>query len=199
MKWAEILTRCPVDRTTRMVTSQRNVSESDGPLSKQDLIDITERCIRKQRLLKIVLGIRNKSQHSNFVYRYNKGWKQKRSAREPRAAQEYIRLGEMMQRFNAELSQLKATEREKARLRDEMLGEREWVFFVSTAVKTGQIKAYAKKCHIQFLSGIRSESLSAGRLYEFFMPSDVEAFVSFAERHGVGDQARDVIAIRLTE
>lgn len=102
-----IFIRAPINRLVAGVVSQRGASAEDTPLTREELAYIVQRLSRKQRLLKRVLGIANRSQHKNMMWKANKRFTQYRVAREPRAFQEYRRIGQEMQRLNAELSAVK--------------------------------------------------------------------------------------------
>jgi len=102
-----IFIRSPINRLSAGVVSQRGAAEEDSPLTREELAYIVQRLSRKQRLLKRVLGIANRSQHKNMMWKANKRFAQYRVAREPRAFQEYRRIGREMQRLNAELSAVK--------------------------------------------------------------------------------------------
>lgn len=103
----KILTAVPINRTARLVTSQTGLSDKDTPLMRDELAWLVQRLNRKQRLLKLVLGIKNKRQHSNVTYKYRKGIKQYRGITEPRALIEYIRCGKEIQRLTDELAKLR--------------------------------------------------------------------------------------------
>ena len=98
-----IFVRSPIDKLARRVTSQRHVSPDDPSLSKQELIEIIDRLIRKSRLLKVVLKITTKRQHKNLKTKDNKGIKNFRSTKEPRAMQEYRRVGGEIHRLTEEV------------------------------------------------------------------------------------------------
>lgn len=42
--WAALLVRSPVDRITRAVTDQRAVARHDRPLTRDELLEILNRC-----------------------------------------------------------------------------------------------------------------------------------------------------------
>lgn len=97
----------PINRQARVVTSQRHVATVDTPLTREELAAITNRLQRKQRLLKLVLGIKTKAQHVNTLYKFNKKIPQFRFKTEPRALVEYVRVGQEIQRINTELAALR--------------------------------------------------------------------------------------------
>ena len=102
-----IFVRSPINRLAATVTSQRRVAVQDEPLSREELAYIVQRLTRKLRLLKEVLGIKSKAQHRNLVWKTNKGIRNYRAEKEPRAVIEYKRVGEEIQRMNAELAILR--------------------------------------------------------------------------------------------
>lgn len=107
----QVLNSQPINRQARIVTSQRRVSSTDTPLTREELAAITNRLQRKQRLLKLVLGIKNKSQHNNTLYKFKKKIPQFRGRAEPRALVEYVRVGQEIQRINRELEELHGVRR----------------------------------------------------------------------------------------
>ena len=102
-----LLTSTPIDRVARRVTSQAGAATADTPLAREELAALVHRLCRKQRLLKRVLGIRNKSQHQNTTYKARHGIKQIRAKVEPRALTEYMRCGQEIARLNSELAALR--------------------------------------------------------------------------------------------
>ena len=119
MNLEEILVRSPVNSMARQVTSQKNVSEEDKPISTNEIVLLVTRFSRKQRLLKLVLGIKTKAQHKNTIYRFNAGFKQFRASKEPRAMAEYVICGREIQRLNYELSEMRRARRFVAELEDQ--------------------------------------------------------------------------------
>lgn len=101
-----ILIRAPVNKLAANVVSQRKAATADTPLTREELIYLMDRLDRKSRLLKHILGIKNQSQRRNVHYRHNKGVKQFRRLKEPRAFTEYLAIGHNMQRLNQELAEL---------------------------------------------------------------------------------------------
>lgn len=103
----EILLRSPINRMARVVTSQAGCQDADSPLTREDLVAIKDRLERKHRLLKHVLGIKTKAQHANARYKARKRLQQFRQRAEPRAFQEYIRVGDELLRVVGELTVLR--------------------------------------------------------------------------------------------
>ena len=106
-KWHKLLTGVPVDRVARRVTSQQHAAVGDTPLTRDELIALIARTARKQRLLKQVLGIKTKAQHTNVVYKASKNVRQVRAMKEPRSLSEYLRCGKEIQRLSQELAALR--------------------------------------------------------------------------------------------
>ncbi len=106
-----ILVRAPVNRLAASVVSQRRVAAADTPLSREELAYLLDRLGRKQRLLKMVLGIKTKAQHTNLRYKHSRRLPQFRQQQEPRAFTEYIRVGNDMQRLSRELAALRQARR----------------------------------------------------------------------------------------
>lgn len=107
----QILYATPVNKQTAIVVSQSGCVDSDKPLTKPELVYLVDRLKRKHRLLKSVLGIKTKAQHTNLMYKFNKKLPQFRYRDEPRSFIEYIRVGKDIQRLVKELQELKAIRR----------------------------------------------------------------------------------------
>jgi len=106
-----ILLRSPINTAAYRVTSQRGCATVDADLTRDELKALINRLKRKLRLLKLVLGISSRAQHKNTIYKYNRQIPQFRQAREPRALDEYVRVGRAIQRLKAELSVRRAARR----------------------------------------------------------------------------------------
>ncbi len=106
-----VLNAVPVNRQAAIVTRQAGCVEEDTDLTKPELVWLVDRLRRKHRLLKHVLGIKTKAQHTNLMYKYNKRIPQYRQRDEPRAMAEYIRCGKEMKRLIDELARLKDVRR----------------------------------------------------------------------------------------
>lgn len=106
-----ILTRLPVDRVARRVTSQAGAATVETAITRDEIIALVARLCRKQRLLKFVLGIKTKSQHTNTTYKASKRIPQYREATEPRAMAEYLRCGREIHRLSVELAEMRRARR----------------------------------------------------------------------------------------
>ena len=106
-----VLNSEPINRQARVVTSQRHVATGDAPLTREELAHLTNRLQRKQRLLKLVLGIKTKAQHTNTLYKFNRKIPQFRGTKEPRALVEYVRVGQAIETINRELAELRGVRR----------------------------------------------------------------------------------------
>lgn len=199
VSWISLLVRSPIDRITRLVTGQRAVAKHDRALTREELLEILDRCSRKQRLLKRVLQIDNKRQHKNFVQKWNIGVRQFRVEQEPRAALEYVRLGQMMLRYLEELTQLKAQQKLEAQRRDAAKGARVPVLLIFTAKKTGRIAVRYRESHPCDLPGEKATAGAEGRVFEYFQPDQVDGFLRCAAEHGVLDAARECVESMRTE
>lgn len=197
--WAALLVRSPVDRITRAVTDQRAVARHDRPLTRDELLEILNRCERKQRLLKRVLRIETKTQHKNLVHRWQLGVRQSRVEREPRAALEYVRLGNMMQRYIEEIAQLNAQQRLADQQREAVKGARMPVLLIFTSRKTARIVARYGQSHLCDLPGEKAAAIAQGRVFEYFPPDHVDGFLRCAAEHGVLDAARECVESMQTE
>jgi hypothetical protein len=107
----KVLNSTPINRQAAVVARQKFCDREDRPMSREELAAITSRLQRKQRLLKLVLGIRTKAQHVNTLYKFNNKIPQFRFKAEPRALVEYVRVGKAIQRINAELAELRSVRR----------------------------------------------------------------------------------------
>jgi hypothetical protein len=114
LNFNDLFAMTPVNRTAARVISQRGVT-GDEPLSKQDLVQISNRLLRKQRLLRLVLGITKASQDLNFKKKARRGIPTNRGLRNPRAADEYLRICPVTQTIQIELARLNAERKQKAR------------------------------------------------------------------------------------
>lgn len=99
----ELGVRSPINRAARRGATYT----ADTTMGRDELLALTERLTRKRRLLAYVLGIQNKAQKQNFIRAWKNGWKNYRTDREPRAAVEYIRVGQEIQRMVRRIAELK--------------------------------------------------------------------------------------------
>lgn len=105
----------PVNKTAGRVVAQADCSD-DKPLTKDELVALVGKLERKQRLIKRVLGVRNKVHHKNIMYRIKKGHINPSNYGEPRLLPEYKRVGEAIQTLTRELARLRAERRRVAEL-----------------------------------------------------------------------------------
>ncbi|RYY74542.1 MAG: hypothetical protein EOO52_13335 [Gammaproteobacteria bacterium] len=103
MKHIELYALKPANRTAARVVSQAQ-SVDDAPLSKQELVQLSNRLLRKQRLIKLVLGITTRAQHKNLINNFIRGKKNIRADKEPRLVAEYKRVGEAIDILAQELA-----------------------------------------------------------------------------------------------
>jgi hypothetical protein len=87
------------------------MARSDEPLTRVELAYLCERIMRKQRLLKLVLGIRNRRHQKNLKHRFNTGNRPGVVKREPRAWTEFRSCGEQVVRLQGEIAALNASAR----------------------------------------------------------------------------------------
>ena len=112
MNFKDLFAMSPVNKSAARVISQRGVTE-DAPLTKQDLAEISDRLLRKQRLLRLTLGIKNISQDRNMKRKARLHIPTARGAKNPRAMDEYIRIGPITQTIQKELAERKRKHLEK--------------------------------------------------------------------------------------
>lgn len=111
----KVLNGTPIDRKSRIVTSQARCVEAETSIDRDELALLVQRLDRKRRLLKYVLKIDNKRQHKNVIQRFNNGWHGRSSFRPPRIVAEYVRLGRSTEILNVRLHQLR-TERKESEI-----------------------------------------------------------------------------------
>lgn len=97
--FSDIILSNPVNKIAALVSQKSKTIDFD--VSTDDLKLIIQRLSRKQKLLKIVLGIKTHAQHINAMNKYKRGFKQFREGN--RAFPEYILNGNQIQRINREL------------------------------------------------------------------------------------------------
>lgn len=115
-----ILASSPINQTAARVVSSPRTPAPMGELTREELVYLWSRLERKLRLLKQVLKITSKAQHTNLINAIKRGRRNRpgvgmlRLTANPRAALEYKRVGEEMQRMQVRISELKAAARERA-------------------------------------------------------------------------------------
>ena len=108
-----VLNSSPINRQAGIVASQRGCAEGESDLSREEIKTIMTRLERKQRLLKVVLRVRNHCQHKNLIARYKMGLKS--NYRPKRIIEEYLRVGQSLQILGQRLAQFKRNEGREAR------------------------------------------------------------------------------------
>jgi len=106
-----ILIRAPVNKLAASVVAQRRCAPKDLPLTRAELVYLCERVMRKQRLLKQVLGIKSLRQQKNMKHKVNHGRRPTLVKREPRAWSEFRVCGEQISKLQHEIAAINATER----------------------------------------------------------------------------------------
>ncbi|WP_294767205.1 hypothetical protein [uncultured Rhodoferax sp.] len=99
MDYRDLPAMRPVNGRAASVVSQKGIAP-DADLSRDELLELIARLQRKSRLLKVVLGITNRAQHKNLMWKANKGFKATRIKSDPRAVVEYRRVGVEILRLN---------------------------------------------------------------------------------------------------
>jgi hypothetical protein len=100
----DIYSRVPINKTAAVVTAQHGCCD-DSDIDANDLKYLKLRLERKQRLLKSMLGVRNKRHHKNIIARHDK--RIAIGAHSPRAIQDYKRNGEALQIIHVRLHELR--------------------------------------------------------------------------------------------
>lgn len=118
MNLDRIITSSPINRQAATVTSQRGAVEADADLTKKEIAALIERLQRKLRLLKRVLGITTKVQHTNVMNRFKAGGLRKSKSYPRRAVEEYARVGQSIQILSRRCQELKAARRQLAKERN---------------------------------------------------------------------------------
>ena len=94
----------PINRQAARAACQSACEDERGFLTRQELTRILERIQRKHRLLKRVLGITKKTQHTNTLNAFKRRLPNHRVQQEPRAFAEYLRCGKEINRLSIELA-----------------------------------------------------------------------------------------------
>jgi hypothetical protein len=103
-----ILASAPINKTAARVTGIRRGIAPAGDMTRDELVELMDRLQRKLRLLKVVLRIDTKAKHKNLVYKATHGMRSYRGKANPRAVDEYIRVGHEIQRMNRTLQAMRA-------------------------------------------------------------------------------------------
>jgi len=102
----DIYHRTPINKTAALVTGQAGC-EPESDIGRDDIIYSIDRLQRKHRLIKRILGIEKKTQHTNLMYRYNKKGRTATGHKNPRIVDEYVRIGIAMQEMQNRLVEIK--------------------------------------------------------------------------------------------
>lgn len=102
----KVLNSSPIDKAARIVTSQRGCDEEYATLSREELIALNTRLLRKQRLIYSALGITRKKQAENLRSRIRSGYHTKKF--DSRLARELVRIGDNLQAISRRISELAA-------------------------------------------------------------------------------------------
>lgn len=111
MRFHDLLSRSPVDKTAALVVSQGGLSATENPLNKDELVGLIRLLTRRHHLLRHVLRIKNKRQHTNVMSRWNKGVPQFRVYVNSRAFAEYVLVGRQIQAIERERAKDRAVRR----------------------------------------------------------------------------------------
>lgn len=104
-----VLNSTPINRQASFVVSQQGCALVDAEASRADLVFALSRLERKLRLMKSMLGVKNKTQHTNLMNRYKAGIKRQKG-RPLRLVKEYAATGSAMQLLNRRLQELRPTQ-----------------------------------------------------------------------------------------
>lgn len=113
MKHIELYALKPANRTAARVVGQA-APETQSELSKKELVELSGRLLRKQRLIKKFLGISSLAQHKNLKNSIIHGAKHKLAEKEPRLVSEYKRVGEAIAILETELARQRAERRRES-------------------------------------------------------------------------------------
>ncbi len=113
MDHIELYALRPVNKTAGIVASQRGCNVADSLIKKEELLYLLERLTRKQRLIKKILGVRNKTHHKNIIHRIIGGHINPNNYNIPRLLPEYKRVGEAIEKINRRLSEIKDERRQQ--------------------------------------------------------------------------------------
>lgn len=99
----DIYSRTPVNKTAALSVSQKNCSEYDEPIRPDEIANRIGILQKNHKNLKDSLGIKNKTQHTNLMYRFNKKTRKTGTHKQPELLTEYVRIGQEIQRLQRHL------------------------------------------------------------------------------------------------
>lgn len=123
MKHIELYALKPANRIASKVVAQSK-TEHNEVLTKQELVELSNRLLRKQRLMKLFLGVKTRAQHKNLINNYIRGQHNHRIKKEPRLVAEYKRVGEAISILDAELARQRAERRKESEALEAVARER---------------------------------------------------------------------------
>lgn len=110
MKHIELYALKPANRTAGRVVSQSKHVD-DETLTKAELVELSNRLLRKQRLMKLFLGVKTRAQHKNLINNFIRKQHNHRIEKEPRLVAEYKRVGEAIDILAQELARQRVERR----------------------------------------------------------------------------------------
>lgn len=93
-----------IDKTARVVASQRGCEAEYSDLSRDELVQLLARLCRKQRLIHAALGFKTKKQAENLKVRIKAGHRTKKF--DGRLAQDFVRTGDNISAVERRISEL---------------------------------------------------------------------------------------------
>jgi len=96
----DLLARSPINGNAARVVSQCGCVD-DADLNREQVLDLIEVLRRQRSMLADRLGIQNRTQKKNLMYRYNKRHARVSGHPQPMVLREYISLGKSLERLHA--------------------------------------------------------------------------------------------------
>lgn len=106
MIWGKFVVSSPVNAAAAKAAAGTWAEVTE--INIEDLIYLLGRLERKQRLLKLRIGIKTKAQHKNLKLKINKGLRTYRQSLQPRIVDEYVANGDAIRNLQLRLQTLKA-------------------------------------------------------------------------------------------
>lgn len=85
-------------------TSSLTITSDHTELSRTETVEVMGILERKHRLIRYLLGIKNRRQHKNMMQRYNKNGRSVSFCRKPKLLDEYIKIGRHIRELMSSLS-----------------------------------------------------------------------------------------------
>lgn len=114
----QVLNSAPINRQASMVAAQRGCV-ADFEASREDLVHALQRLVRKQRLMKSMLGVTSPTKHNNLMNRFKAGSKRQKG-RPLRLVKEYASTGQAIQILSRRLQEFSGDDKAAKRIRQQL-------------------------------------------------------------------------------